>query len=282
MTLAPPPHLPFTARVPLPLAAGRQGAVWRLPMRSGSPRSRPHRHEELELNLVTSGTVDVVVDGEVRRLLPGDALWLFPDNSHGVVSATGDWELWIAVITPPMLAALCTSELTAALRGTDAPQGVAPLVRLGVEDTRWVASRLAEASDAGDPARRDAALGLAVLAAWERSCATERAAHQPEVATALRLLDEDPGAWTLGTLADRVGVSSGHLARILRRETGRSFGEHRHARQLARFLALYDRGGHMSATDAAFAAGFGSYAQFHRVFRAAMGCSPSDHRRTVR
>lgn len=34
--------------------------------------------------------------------------------------------------------------------------------------------------------------------------------------------------------------------------------------------------------EAALAAGFGSYPQFHRVFKRVVGCSPVDYRRRYR
>lgn len=92
---------------------------------------------------------------------------------------------------------------------------------------------------------------------------------------ATRLLVEDP---TLGCaeLARRLGVSTTTLARTFKRETRLSIVEYRNELRLARFLGRVDaQGGNL--LEAALAAGFGSYAQFHRVFRARFGKAPRDY-----
>jgi AraC-like DNA-binding protein len=91
------------------------------------------------------------------------------------------------------------------------------------------------------------------------------------------LLAKDPG---LGgkNIADQLDVSLGRLARAFKAEMGISLIEYRNRLRLDRFTALLDMG-HRNLLDAALAAGFGSYAQFHRVFRALRHVKPSDYRR---
>jgi AraC-like DNA-binding protein len=79
-----------------------------------------------------------------------------------------------------------------------------------------------------------------------------------------------------GALAKRVGVSAGKLARDFKTEMGLSLVEYRNRLRLERFLALVDRGGG-NLLEAALDAGFGSYAQFHRVFRAMLGTTPREY-----
>lgn len=74
-------------------------------------------------------------------------------------------------------------------------------------------------------------------------------------------------------LARRFGVSSGHLARTFKREVGISLVEHRQRILLERFFSTLERGA-TSLVDAALEAGFGSYAQFHRVYRKLMRATP--------
>jgi AraC-like DNA-binding protein len=75
-------------------------------------------------------------------------------------------------------------------------------------------------------------------------------------------------------LARQFEVSPGHLARTFKREVGISLVEHRHRVLLERFFAILERGS-PSLVDAALRAGFGSYAQFHRVYRKLMRASPN-------
>jgi AraC-like DNA-binding protein len=51
---------------------------------------------------------------------------------------------------------------------------------------------------------------------------------------------------------------------------------HRNSVRLRRFLDLYRSPGCRTITEAMYAAGFGSYAQFHRVFTKAYGTGPRE------
>jgi AraC-like DNA-binding protein len=94
----------------------------------------------------------------------------------------------------------------------------------------------------------------------------------PVVVGTLRLLAKDP---SLGgkELADALRLSLSRLARVFKTEMGLSLVEYRNRLRLERFDVLVDERGD-NLLDAALAAGFGSAAQFHRVFRALRGQSP--------
>jgi AraC-like DNA-binding protein len=97
------------------------------------------------------------------------------------------------------------------------------------------------------------------------------------VREAMRLLARDP---TLGgkEIADKLDISLSRLARVFKVETGTSLVDYRNRLRLERFGALVDSG-RDNLLEAALAAGFGSYAQFHRVFRAVRGASPREYLR---
>ncbi len=104
-----------------------------------------------------------------------------------------------------------------------------------------------------------------------------RAPHSPNalVVAVVRELHED---LTLDgqALAKRLGVNASKLARTFKAEMGSSLVEYRNRMRLERFLGLVDRGGG-NLLEAALDAGFGSYAQFHRVFRAMLGATPKEY-----
>jgi transcriptional regulator GlxA family with amidase domain len=77
-------------------------------------------------------------------------------------------------------------------------------------------------------------------------------------------------------MAEQLHVSARHLARIFKREAGTSVVDHRNELRLARFLDRVDADAH-NLLEAALDAGFGSYAQFHRVFRARLGRTPREY-----
>jgi AraC-like DNA-binding protein len=90
----------------------------------------------------------------------------------------------------------------------------------------------------------------------------------------LRTLEEDLPI-TGERLAGELGVSAGHLARAFKREMGVSLVDYRNRKRLDRFFEVVQRMGQTSnLLDAALEAGFGSYAQFHRVYRKFLGTTP--------
>ena len=97
---------------------------------------------------------------------------------------------------------------------------------------------------------------------------------------AVSMLSKDP---TMGgkQIAARLDISLSRLARVFKAQLGMSLVEYRNRLRLERFSVLMDQG-RMNLLDAALAAGFGSYAQFHRVFRALRKTSPSDYVRATR
>jgi AraC-like DNA-binding protein len=98
----------------------------------------------------------------------------------------------------------------------------------------------------------------------------------PLVERVLRALAEDLPI-TGERLAEELGVSPGHLARSFKREMGVSLVDYRNRLRLDRFFEiLQQRGGSGNLLEAALEAGFGSYAQFHRVYRKFLGTTPRD------
>jgi transcriptional regulator GlxA family with amidase domain len=95
------------------------------------------------------------------------------------------------------------------------------------------------------------------------------------VAQALERLRTDPSV-SRGELAEGLGVSPSKLGKAFRAQMGVAFVDYRNQLRLERFLKLVFPGGG-NVSQAAKSAGFGSYAQFHRVFRALVGKSPKEY-----
>lgn len=92
---------------------------------------------------------------------------------------------------------------------------------------------------------------------------------------ALRALEEDP-VITGERIAQEIGISPGHLARSFKSEMGISLVEYRNRLRIERFLRAVQNGNE-SLLRAARDAGFGSYAQFFRVYRKLLGTTPREH-----
>lgn len=257
----------------------KAGALWLY--RAIPPAETTHSHDELEFNLVRRGRISYLVDGRRHDLERGSLLWLFPAHEHLLVQASPDARMWIAVATRAALARL-PSRLAAVLR-RDAPPGPVHR-RLPPDAMQWL-DRLAQAVEArrGPPDRPDPAActtGLLHLfaTAWEAFAEAAVPAEagvglHPAVAEAMGLFDAGDTR-PLATLARVAGLGRAVLSRRFRRDTGMTLSAYRDRCRLARFAELAD--GKRTLLEAALRAGFGSYAQFHRVFRRAHGCSPRE------
>jgi AraC-like DNA-binding protein len=105
-----------------------------------------------------------------------------------------------------------------------------------------------------------------------RSFVSGLAAPHPAVTKAARVLADDPSL-SGADLAERLQVGAGRFARVFKSEMGVSLVRYRNQLRLERFMKIMDAG-RSTMLEAALAAGFGSYAQFHRVFQAQRGTTP--------
>jgi transcriptional regulator GlxA family with amidase domain len=94
------------------------------------------------------------------------------------------------------------------------------------------------------------------------------------VMSAAATLAENPST-DARAIAGRLGVSAGWLARRFKADMGMSLVEYRNRLRLDRVDALLAEG-KTGLQEAALAAGFGSYAQFHRVFRSIRHIAPRE------
>ncbi len=97
------------------------------------------------------------------------------------------------------------------------------------------------------------------------------------VASTVGMLAKDP-AMGGKEIAAGLDISLSRLSRVFKAEMGMSLVEYRNRLRLDRFSVLLDRG-RTNLLEAALAAGFGSYAQFHRVFRALRHVTPREYLR---
>jgi AraC-like DNA-binding protein len=96
----------------------------------------------------------------------------------------------------------------------------------------------------------------------------------PLVTSTVSMLAKDPGMGGK-EIAAKLDISLSRLARVFKAEMGMSLVEYRNRLRLERFDVLLDKG-RTNLLEAALAAGFGSYAQFHRVFRALRRMTPRE------
>jgi AraC-like DNA-binding protein len=261
----------------LGIRTGLDGRVVR--HRVGDVRPRAHRHAELEVNLAVRGTASYLLGDRRYALTPGTLIWLFPGQDHVLVEESADHELWWAVFRPALVARIATTLEARPLLETD-PVGQFSR-RLDSTRVRRLGGVFHEVHDAetGDDVLVNTGLAYLLSLAWraflDSDDVVEGVDLHPAVETVARLLRADPDAGDLSALARTAHLSSSHLSRIFKEQTGVSISRFRNQQRLQRFLRLYGRGRRTTALAAALEAGFGSYAQFYRVFRQQAGQSPS-------
>ena len=261
----------------LGIRAGLHGRVVR--HRAGEVRPRAHRHAELEVNLVLRGTASYLLGERRYALTPGTLTWLFPGQDHVLVDESCDHELWWAVFRPSLVAEIATTRHTRPLLEQD-PVGQFSR-RLHPGRVRCLSALFHQVHDAEtvDDVLVNTGLAYLLSLAWraflDSDDVVEGVDLHPAVETVTRMLRADPNAGDLATLARAARLSPSHLSRTFKEQTGVSISRFRNQQRLQRFLRLYGTGRRTTALAAAHQAGFGSYAQFYRVFREQAGRTPS-------
>lgn len=268
-------------RQKLHIPAERDGILWRYAHAASANRS--HTHAELEFNLVTRGSGTYLLGNRRYRIHHGDLLWLFPSQEHVLIDQSPDFAMWIAVFRRKTIRRAATDAASHQLLRRSL-QGDA-CRRLNQNDLRRTEELFTDLLAAEERADLyNAGISYILLHAW---LCFERAANvtvedvHPAVERAARLIRDQPASVSLDALSHHAGLSPARLSRLFKRQTGFALTEFRNRQRLERFLHLYGAGQRQTMLDAALEAGFGSYPQFHRIFRRLMGCSPAEYRRNL-
>ena len=272
------------------------------------PVLKLHHHAELELNLVARGSITYVCDG--RRFTFGQRmlLWMFPRQEHQLVDRSDDAQYYVAVFKPGLirlaargpgyeglrrkspgvdgvLSAMLDAEAFDLIRrtmGLALQDGIDPDV-LNREAGFGVGSDFT--FEHGDPDALNAALRHLLLLCWRYQRGRAGSGASAELHSAVRQALEflGKGQWDedLALLARRCGVSDAYLSRMFARQVGVPLSRYRNSVRLGRFLELRRAGGGRTITELVYEAGFGSYAQFYKIFKQAYGEGPREGLRTA-
>jgi len=232
---------------------------------AGSSLRIAHQHAEIEFNLVTKGGGAYIVEGKRHELRPGTIIWLLPGQFHELVRDPA-LEFWAVQASPVSIdehsAAGLEERPLRTLTSTNA---------LALERLLALVSQ-----DTDEPAMFNAGIEYAFQRALHGGTQDERrnGPVHPAVSRALLLLESHEGPDTLEELSAACGLAPAHLSRLLKQHSGCGFVALRNRARLQRFALIHGRNGDIGT--AATEAGFGSLAQFYRIFRAATGQTPSE------
>ena len=266
----------------LDLPAGQSGRAW-FHGPGNRWRRRSHRHEELEANLVVAGRASYLIDETRYELERGTLVWLHPQQNHLLADDSPDYEMWIAVWRPETVAHACASETSRPLT-LARPAGLfcKRLPESTVREMERLWRQVQQVADERD--RYNAILPPLLLECWAAFRETDQGsagqAVHPAVDRAARLLRDQVKPMNVEEIAAEVGLSPSQLSRVFKQQIGLSMTAYRQRQCLQRFFDRCESDGDLSITTAALVAGFGSYPQFHRVFKQHMGYGPAEYRRT--
>lgn len=266
------------------------------------PLLQSHHHSELELNLVVRGRITYIVDGHRHTFAQRTLLWLFPKQEHQLINRSPDAQYYVAVFKHALVSRSSRTSDYRALR----QQTPGPLVLHTAPDPesydllKKTMDAMMEGSldpdtlnrEAGfgyrskfvyshhDPAGLNAGLQHLLLLSWRchkngRALGGAIRLHRC-VTRAIDILTRDPADPPLPDLARRCGVSPSYLSRIFARQLGVPLSQYRNTLRLGRFWNYYHGRDAPNFTEAVYAAGFGSYSQFYKVFTRQYGCGPRD------
>jgi len=265
----------------LQLPAALDGSVWRYG--NAASANRKHTHVELEFNLVTRGSGTYLVGNRRYGIRRGDLLWLFPAQEHVLIEQSSEFEMWIAVFRHKTVKQAATdADALALLRQSFDGEACRRLTQADLARLESLSTELSSSRE--HPGLFNAGLSYALLHAWQ--CferATEVAVHDvhPAVERAARLIRDQAATLSLDKMAHHAGLSPARLSRLFKQQTGFAMADFRNRKRLERFFEIYGTGQRHTMLAAALEAGFGSYAQFHRIFRRNAGCSPGEYRRKI-
>lgn len=232
---------------------------------------RLHRHRELEANIVVSGRATYVIENQKINVAYGNLLWLFPDQHHTLLTKSPDFKLWVINWRPQWVRMLTEAPARHWLRETHHER--IQLSNLPLQGVERFHERLLELqAHTADFDSYNLRLGqlLHDLDAAHRLSSHSAETHvlHPAVAKAIRQLKEsNEESLTFPTLLAGTGLSYSQLSRVFKHDTGLTLGEFREQVRLQRAMLLWKSARQQSLLYCVLSAGFGSYSQFHRVFR---------------
>jgi len=292
-------------RVSLHLPRSYDGLVYLYDASRNPPVMRSHSHREMEVNLIVEGSVVYRIGSRRQKLLPGCMIWFHPGLEHQLLDRSHSCKSLVAAFKPEMVRRLGFDSaatlqlrregyLVRGIRANDAVfvSSVCRHILEGQVDHQRLNAGLGYGQNGevryqhANPALLNSGLHFLLTTCWQVFQNGDAfhgvASLHPAVARAIELLQEAGDPLSLPELGRRCGSSPSHLSRLFHRQTGLRLNEYRNMVRLERFLTAYGDGTGRTATEACLEVGFGSYAQFFKVFHKAYRRSPRAYAHSLR
>ena len=246
-----------------------------------------HYHEFCKLLILVSGSGGYSVDGRHYHLQPGDIVLVGSRCVHRPEFAPDSpYERIIVYISPEFLEKASTPDwdLLACFSGAHGHVLRSPRAQRLLTLALALEQDLADTEDGRILLSTGTLLRLLVKIGRELSQGATLSPSQPtdrRVAGILEYIDRHAAEeLSIDSLAEVCFLSKYHMMRLFRQHTGLSIHAYIAQRRLA--LAKELIAGGMSATEACFQAGFGSYSSFTRAYNRHFRATPTGRHSDVR
>jgi len=239
-----------------------------------------HSHDELELHLIERGHAVFVLPDQKLEAPAGTLLWIPPGREHLVFDVSADLRRWLLLVRKRVARRVLPAAAFARVSRAEQVVRLAPRELNALRGTfgELGASMHSVEQMTGALGLANTSIAYALARAHVLSDATgaeqRSATFHPAVVRALSALRAASPPPSLPELAALTRTSEAHLSKLFSAHVGVSITEFRNRLRLQRFFELYGDGQSTTRLAAALDAGFGSYPQFHRVFKEHMGHAP--------
>jgi len=265
----------------------------------------PHRHTELEMNLVTKGSAEYILPRQRYKLTRGSIVWLFPGQSHQLCKTDADFEMYVAVFKKKLFEDILLKKGKYIILSRPNPEGSFSrrLSFASTDKLEKICSSLCELNEknilspayyyAGqafgfkqnseylypDPVLLNAGLVYLMTIGWHLFINAGNKEKQkslnPLIGKAINLLQKFPEKnYSLTELSTECGLSSSMLSRLFNEQIGLSIVDYKNKIKLMEFVDCMQKNPDFSISEACYRARFGSYPQFYKIFRQEFGISP--------
>lgn len=251
------------------------GLMWRRAWRRRHA-TEPEAHQELVVLAGIQGSASYLIDGVVHEIRRGTVLWALAGQQHFLLSESAEFDMWVALVSSRIITADADMppHRISDISATPPPRILSP-------EASDMLHEIAVAQTASTTVVTKAAgLRLWLAHAWAhwQLAANDSGRHiHPAVTKAAHLWHQNPEK-SLKDIASEAGLSPGRLGRLFRAQIGKDAVTYRTDQKIRQFEIIKSRHPRLSLTTAALDAGFGSYTQFYRAWRARYGTNPKDHR----
>ena len=244
-------------------------------IRRTSPRFQNapiHYHSTPEFYLILNGSCRLLMNNSLHLMKRGTLVWLAPKQLHVVCEQSFDCLFAIGSMTQTYLKKM---ELETFLPLESKFFELAERDVLFVEELLKVMPR-----KNGLFKRHVIGCGIGyILHALHKESNVHKSDLHPGIEKVVNQLHVEKEKTSNSALAKLAGMSVERLLRQFRQELGVSLTTYRNKQLVQRFLSIYGEGKVYNVTEASFLAGFGSYAQFYRVFTKVTGYTPRAYQR---